>query len=193
MSSSVSSSALPRKARQVKNPKKEIARLEQEILAVRSQRKSLEKVKPVTRALPPVIKPKPKPSHPNLRMIVAEMAFSPYLTKPTEPYTTDAMRMVPKLAEIRFNSKMSNAPRVSKKDIPCDLKEAKAKWKAEIVNFNEAHSVAIPNRRAQNRNRSGSLSSMGSMQSMSTTGSMTNHMASSGDIIRHFFYLVWAL
>ena len=66
--------------------------------------------------------------HPNLDIVLAEMANSPYLIPPSEKYSPSSIRLGPELMKIRFEGKVKGA-KIKKKDIPCDLKTAKKKWR----------------------------------------------------------------
>lgn len=76
--------------------------------------------------------------HPNLDIVVAEMANSPYLTAPLEKYSSKSIRLGPELMKIRFEGKVKGA-KIKKKDIPCDLKTAKKVWKKEIDEFDGSY------------------------------------------------------
>lgn len=82
-------------------------------------------------------KKKEKLYHPNLKLVVAEMAYSPYLVKPEAPYTVGSMRYAPQLAQIRFETKQKGV-KVNKCDVPCSLKEARQTWEQEVKNYSES-------------------------------------------------------
>ena len=68
--------------------------------------------------------------HPNLDLVMAEMAYSPYHFGPDQKYTPKTF-MSGKVAELRFEKK-----EVALSKIPYDLKEAKNRFIEEVIKFN---------------------------------------------------------
>ena len=97
-------------------------------------------------------KKKEKLYHPNLKLVVAEMAYSPYLIKPEVPYTLSSMRYAPKLAEVRFKTKQKGV-KVNKEEVPCSLKEARKTWEQEVKNYTETIGHPGSTRRKPGRRR----------------------------------------
>jgi len=112
--------------------------------------------------------------HPNLKFVIAEMAYSPYLTKPEVNYTERAMRTAPQLAKIRFETKQAGT-RVDKAALRavCSLKEAKQTWEKEVKNYVEAFSAPGATAKRPSRAARGADDddlSVGSLGSVSTLG-----------------------
>jgi hypothetical protein len=96
-----------------------LVKLKQAKLGLDKPKHSLPKIK-----APP--KKKDELYHPNLDLVLAEMAHSPYLTSPMERYPK-TLNMPVTLKEYRFEKNKSKAP--------CDLDKAKEVWRKEIHEY----------------------------------------------------------
>ena len=72
--------------------------------------------------------------HPKLDYIIAEIVYSPYMTKPNESYSQETFRMPEKLSELK--KKTSKLDELPPEEHPFDLKEVKGRFLNEVANFN---------------------------------------------------------
>lgn len=72
--------------------------------------------------------------HPKLDYVIAEIVYSPYMTKPNESYSEETFRMPEKLSELKKKtSKLEDLP---PEEQPFDFKEVKGRFLNEVANFN---------------------------------------------------------
>lgn len=85
-----------------------------------------------------------KMHHPNLEYIFGEVVYSPYMTKPLDPYPKETFLIPEKLRELRQSgSKLKELP---KDQQPFDVEAVKTRFIEEVVNYkdNFSHAVRIP-------------------------------------------------
>jgi hypothetical protein len=103
---------------------------------IRAVRAEINSISPETKKKTvklPEIKEKNKKKqfyHPNLDLVMAEMAYSPYLFAPDQKYTTNTF-LSAKVGELRFEKKEE-----ALRKIPYDLSEAKKRFLKEVISFN---------------------------------------------------------
>ena len=72
--------------------------------------------------------------HPKLDYVLAEIVYSPYMTKPNESYSQETFRIPEKLSELK--KKASKLEELPAEDQPFDLEEVKGRFLNEVANYN---------------------------------------------------------
>jgi hypothetical protein len=75
--------------------------------------------------------------HPRLNLIIAETCYSPYLTKPYEPYSEKTLRVPMQIKELRFSGSDENV-----EGFPVEMKMAKKVFIKDIIEY-KAHFEVI--------------------------------------------------
>lgn len=86
---------------------------------------------------------KPELHHPKLDFVLGEVVFSPYMTKPLDPYPQETFEVPKKLHDLRrkLNSSESMA-NVPKDELPYDVEYIKDRFLREVANFSVSFSIA---------------------------------------------------
>lgn len=107
--------------------------INQQLAEVRKQKQELEK--PVKRKSIKLEKKGSKNSfhHPKLDYVMAEVVYSPYMTKPNEKYSEDTLKVPEKLRELKkLGSKLKDIPPELQ---PFDVEKVKEKFIEDVVKY----------------------------------------------------------
>jgi hypothetical protein len=77
--------------------------------------------------------------HPKLEFVMAEAAYSPYLTPPTASYGEKTLRFPSKMKEIRFQGRDP----IPEEGFPVDVDFARRRFVKEIINFKPRFEVRV--------------------------------------------------
>lgn len=82
-----------------------------------------------------------KMHHPHLDFVLAEVAFSPYLTKPDEPYSRSVIKIPDKLRALKHkNIKLAELPKEEKL---LDMKKVKDIFINEVFRYNSSFTNTV--------------------------------------------------
>jgi hypothetical protein len=92
--------------------------------------------------LKPIKKSKAAFHHPRLEHVLAEVVYSPYMTKPSDPYPQEVFRIPEKIRELKHQKqkKISDLPIEAR---PFDVESVKSIFVKEIVNYNASFMIKV--------------------------------------------------
>jgi hypothetical protein len=71
--------------------------------------------------------------HPKLEFVLGEVVFSPYMTKPLDPYPQETFEVPKKLHELK--KKLQSDPSAPKEELPYDVEFVRDRFLNEVANF----------------------------------------------------------
>jgi hypothetical protein len=79
--------------------------------------------------------------HPKLEYVMAEVVYSPYMTKPNEHYSQETFRIPEKLRELK--KKSNRIQTLPKEEQPFEFKEIRGRFMDEVANYNVSFAMPV--------------------------------------------------
>ncbi len=120
------------------SPQDKLQEINQKLAEVRKKRMEFEQgdgpKRPAARRKSAAEGPRKSFHHPKLDYVMAEIVYSPYMTKPNESYSQETFRVPEKLSELKKKAqKIDDLP---KEEVPFDMQEIKGRFINEVANYN---------------------------------------------------------